>query len=477
MARCWTPGKDSFLPTHVRIFGYARTSKSDDEFRETVRGTISQKDHHGTDFEQKLQEFLGKCMYRHGQYDSAEDVARLIREVDELERCAECSGRECNRIFYFALPPKVYVPAARTLKQVALSSSGWNRLILEKPFGEDYDSAVRMANELGELFDESQLYRIDHYLGKELVQNLIVQRFGNLILEPLWNRNYIDNIQITFKENFGTEGRGGYFDSSGIIRDIMQNHLMQILTLVAMEPPVKVSGADYSDYLRDAKNQVLQCIPPLTRDDVIIGQYVAADGKPGYLDDDTVPKDSICPTFCVARLRIHNQRWEGVPFIMKAGKALDERKGEIRIQFKDVPAADFMFDGQDTPRNELVIRFQPDESVYMKLNIKGPGLRSNPTQSELDLNYKTRYPGVFNPDAYTRLILDVIRGKQATFVRTDELLSSWKIFTPLLHELEREKVKPIPYPYGSRGPPEADEMIASLGYRRATNYRWHPSHK
>eukprot|EP00604_Paraphysomonas_vestita_P001480 CAMPEP_0174821888 /NCGR_PEP_ID=MMETSP1107-20130205/10936_1 /TAXON_ID=36770 /ORGANISM="Paraphysomonas vestita, Strain GFlagA" /LENGTH=270 /DNA_ID=CAMNT_0016039453 /DNA_START=778 /DNA_END=1590 /DNA_ORIENTATION=+ len=267
-------------------------------------------------------------------------------------------------------------------------------------------------------------------------------------------------------------GRGGYFDNYGIIRDIMQNHLMQVMTLVAMEPPVRVAGEGYPNFIRDSKVNVLRSIPPIRLSDVIIGQYVANDkGDKGYLDDPTVPTSSNTPTFAQAVLRVHTPRWEGVPFIMKAGKALDERKAEIRIQFKDPPAAGFLFDNQGCPRNELVMRLQPTEAVYMKVNVKKPGLFTSMEQSELDLSYHTRYPGVYSPDAYTRLILDTLRGSQATFVRSDELEASWRIFDPLLKELESSNKQPLPYIYGSRGPPEADEYAERL-LTRNEQYSW-----
>ncbi len=266
---------------------------------------------------------------------------------------------------------------------------------VEKPFGHEYESARKMSSELGALWEEQDIYRIDHYLGKEMVQNLMLFRFGNTFLEPLLNRNNVAAVQITFKEDFGTQGRGGYFDSYGIIRDIMQNHLMQVLSLVAMEPPIRVVGHDSADLVRNAKVNILRAIEPITLQNVVLGQYIADDAgtNPGYLEDKTVPPNSLTPTFAVAVLYINTPRWSGVPFILKAGKALEERKGEIRIQFKEAPASAFMFhksDDEPFPRNELVMRLQPTEAVYMKVNLKTPGLSFESTQSELDLSYDKR---------------------------------------------------------------------------------------
>jgi len=309
----------------------------------------------------------------------------------------------------------------------------------------------------------------------EIVQSLMMLRFGNTFLEPLMNRNYVQSVTITFKEDFGTMGRGGYFDNYGIVRDIMQNHLMQVLTLVAMDPPVSMTGSGQSStHIRNSKVNLLKCISAVKLEDMVLGQYVS-DGahNPGYLDDKTVPAGSTTATYAMAVLRVHNTRWSDVPFIMKAGKALDARKCEIRIQFKQAPGLDWMFRGQEFSQNELVMRIQPDEAVYLKCNTKAPGLNTQPVTSELDLSYKSRYANTYAPDAYTRLILEALRPRsQGMFVRSDELLESWRIWTPVLDQIEREKVTVIPYKYGSRGPVEGDAMAAANGYVRDQEYVW-----
>jgi glucose-6-phosphate 1-dehydrogenase len=342
-------------------------------------------------------------------------------------------------------------------------TGGWSRVVVEKPFGKDLASSEDLSSELGKLFTEDQLYRIDHYLGKEIVQNLLVMRFANRFFVPLWNRDNIANIQIVFKEDFGTEGRGGYFDEYGIIRDIIQNHLLQVLCLVTMEKPVSLTP----EHVRDEKVKVLRAVQPIRDEDVVLGQYE------GYKDDPTVPKDSVTPTFASIILRINNERWDGVPFIMKAGKALDSRKAEIRVQFKDVPGD--IFKCQKQGRNEFVMRLQPSEAMYMKLTVKQPGLDMKATQSELDLSYQQRYQDVVIPEAYERLILDTIRGDQQHFVRRDELRVAWEIFTPLLHRIDEGKLKAVPYEQGGRGPKEADELLnVRAGYVRTDGYIWIP---
>ncbi|KAG9329493.1 hypothetical protein JZ751_004488, partial [Albula glossodonta] len=318
---------------------------------------------------------------------------------------------------------------------------GWNRVIVEKPFGRDLQSSEELSAHLSSLFSEDQIYRIDHYLGKEMVQNLMVLRFGNRIFGPIWNRDSVACVVFTFKEPFGTQGRGGYFDDFGIIRDVMQNHLLQMLSLVAMEKPASTSSDDV---------KVLKCISPITLCDVVLGQYVGdpegeGDAKLGYLDDPTVPKDSCTPTFATAVLYVHNERWDGVPFILRCGKALNERKAEVRLQFTDVPGDIF---NNQCQRNELVVRVQPNEAVYAKMMSKKPGVYFSPEETELDLTYGNRYRDVKLPDAYERLILDVFCGSQMHFVRSDELREAWRIFTPLLHQIEKEKTRPIPYTYG-----------------------------
>jgi len=298
-------------------------------------------------------------------------------------------------------------------------------------------------------------------LGKEMVQNLMTIRFANAIFEPLWNRRHISLVQITFKEDFGTEGRGGYFDEFGIIRDVMQNHLSQIFSLVAMEPPSSLSAED----VRNAKVKVLNQVAPINWDDVVLGQYEAnpEKNKPGYLQDKTVPEGSNCPTFASVALFIQNERWHGVPFILKCGKALDSRKAEIRIHFKSY---NHLFGVVDS--NELVLRVQPDTAVYLKFRTKKPGLENKTVFADLDLSYNNRWKEVKQPEAYERLILEVIRGDHNLFVRSDELESSWKIFTPILHKIENEKIQPIKYIYGSRGPEESDKLAKKYGFIRNT---------
>jgi glucose-6-phosphate 1-dehydrogenase len=290
-----------------------------------------------------------------------------------------------------------------------------------------------------------------------MVQNVITVRFANGVFEPLWNRHHIESVTITFKEDLDLQGRGGYFDQFGIIRDVMQNHLTQVLSLVAMEPPASLSAED----VRDEKVKVLKSIAPLDLARLVVGQFGpdATGKKGGYLDDATVPRDSITPTYAAAVLYIENARWDGVPFILKCGKGLDERKAEIRIRFREVPGR--LYRGM-ARSNELVLRVQPDEAIWLKLVTKRPGLQNRLLHTELDLTYKNLgHPVLY--DAYERLLLDCVRGDRSLFVRNDELDASWRIFTPVLQQLERERIQPVIYPRGVRAPKEADVLLSSVG--------------
>ncbi|KAJ4827329.1 Glucose-6-phosphate 1-dehydrogenase 6, cytoplasmic [Turnera subulata] len=456
--------RQGFLQSNeVHIFGYARTKISDEELRNRIKGYLDKNA--ANEPSEDVLKFLQLIKYVSGSYDNEEGFKLLDKAISEHEESKKSAEGSSRRLFYLALPPSVYPPVCRMIKKCCMNKSdmgGWTRVVIEKPFGKDLESSEKLSTQIGELFEEPQIYRIDHYLGKELVQNMLVLRFANRFFLPLWNRDNIANVQIVFREDFGTEGRGGYFDEYGIIRDIIQNHLLQVLCLVAMEKPVSLKP----EHIRDEKVKVLQSVLPINDEEVVLGQY------DGYKDDPTVPDNSNTPTFATVVLRIHNERWEGVPFILKAGKALNSRKAEIRVQFKDVPGD--IFRCQKQGRNEFVIRLQPSEAMYMKLTVKKPGLDMNVVQSELDLSYKQRYQGVPIPEAYERLILDTIRGDQQHFVRRDELKAAWEIFTPLLHRIDNGETKPISYQPGSRGPAQADELLEKAGYVQTHGYIWIP---
>ncbi|XP_009108011.1 glucose-6-phosphate 1-dehydrogenase 1, chloroplastic [Brassica rapa] len=450
------------LPQDFSVFGYARTKLTHEELRVMISRTLTCRIDQRENCVDKMDQFLKRCFYHSGQYNSEDDFAELNTKLNEKEE-----GKLSNRLYYLSIPPNIFVDVVRCASLRASSVNGWTRVIVEKPFGRDSESSGELTRCLKQYLTEEQIFRIDHYLGKELVENLSVLRFSNLVFEPLWSRNYIRNVQLIFSEDFGTEGRGGYFDQYGIIRDIMQNHLLQILALFAMETPVSLDAED----IRSEKVKVLRSMKPLLLQDMIVGQYKghSKGGKayPGYTDDPTVPTNSLTPTFAAAAMFINNARWDGVPFLMKAGKALHTRGAEIRVQFRHVPGnlykKNFATD-LDKATNELVIRVQPDEGIYLRINNKVPGLGMRLDRSDLNLLYRSRYPREI-PDAYERLLLDAIEGERRLFIRSDELDAAWDLFTPALKELEHKKIVPELYPYGSRGPVGAHYLASKYNVR------------
>lgn len=517
----WALYRDNLLPNDTIIIGYARSERTVDQLKNDVSKYVKIDSNIKGDL--AWQQFWTFNYYVQGAYDLGQDFEKLNDKIISLKQ--EKGNSIVNRLFYLALPPVVYAsvskfirkycipdesssvlfdqdhqrnnshssnvvpqsnapttikPSQTTLRSSASSNSivndvyNWSRVIIEKPFGRDSESSAELSAHLSQLYDENQIYRIDHYLGKEMVQNLIAIRFGNRLFSKTWDRENISSVYITFKEPFGTYGRGGYFDQFGMIRDVMQNHLLQILSLVAMERPISSNPED----IRDEKVKVLRCMPPLKREDIVLGQYVGdedgeGEAKLGYRDDPTVPNDSKTETYAMAVLWVNNERWEGVPFFLRCGKALNERKAEVRIQYKDVPGD--IFNGQ-LKRNELVMRVQPGEAVYIKMMTKQPGRSFDLEETELDLTYNKRYKDTVLPDAYERLILDVFYGSQMHFVRSDELAEAWRILTPVLKEIESSDEAPLPYKFGSRGPQQADLLTSRHGYKFYGTYKWSAQH-
>lgn len=457
--------REGELPSTVKIIGYARSKLSDEDFKTRISEHFKIKK---DEQKSKIDEFLKLCSYVQGPYDTPEGYHTLNKEIEDYEKAN--SQAKAERLFYLALPPSVFSTVGKNLKEHVYPTNGRVRLIVEKPFGHDLESSNQLQKELAPLFTEEELYRIDHYLGKEMVKNLLVLRFGNELLNAAWNAKHIRSIQISFKEAFGTEGRGGYFDSIGIIRDVMQNHILQVLTLLTMERPTSFDP----EAIRDEKVKVLKAIEKFDHEDILIGQYgKSEDGsKPGYLDDDTVDPKSKCITYAALGLKISNERWDGVPIVIRAGKALDESKVEIRVQYKPVAKGVF----KEIQNNELVIRIQPNEAVYMKINSKIPGISTETSLTELDLSYATRFSKDFwIPEAYEALIRDCFLGNHSNFVRDDELSISWGLFTPLLNYLEsKDGPQPEIYPYGSKGPKDLRKFLNKHGYvfNEEGTYQW-----
>jgi len=440
--------KLNYLPVNMTVIGYGRSNLSDQEMRDRVGQKFSN--------DALSKKFLQLCTYQQGSYASVDDFNLLQKRIMEMEEDKTGFKGKGNRLFYYAIPPSAFEDVSRCIKLAAMSEFGWNRVIIEKPFGTDSKSAKVLLENIGSHLDEKEVFRIDHYLAKEMIQNLIVLRFSNPMIEAVWSSKNISAVKILMKEDIGVDGRGGYYDISGCIRDVVQNHLLQVLSLVAMEQPKSLEAED----IRNAKVAVLKFVrTPTEDDDVVVGQYIKSDTQPGYLEDDTVPVDSNTETFAQMVLYIDNDRWRGVPFICKAGKALDERRGEVILQFRQ--QADSLYPTK--LNNELVIRIQPDEGIGLRVNVKTPGLFSvnHIVGTELMLSYKQKFQLQKPlPGAYTRLILDVLRGEHGLFVRADELIEAWRVVDRVVEAVGKRRLKVQPYVRGSRGP-EAAEMIAS----------------
>ncbi|MFC1453800.1 glucose-6-phosphate dehydrogenase [Verrucomicrobiota bacterium] len=447
-----------FLPKRLRVVGYARSKFNDETFRRKIAEHLKCRCADGS--ADRSDEFLACCSYWQGSYEWGESYRLLAENIVRLE-----GQSGANRMFYMAIPPAVFLDVARAIGRAGLARPAdgrWTRVVVEKPFGSDRASSDMLVRDMAAVFTEPQTYRIDHYLGKELINNLLVLRFANLIFEPIWNRNYIDNVQITWKENIGVGNRGGYYDAYGIIRDVMQNHLLQIMALTAMESP---NCPDSVSICRKTM-ELLRDIPPLRIEDLILGQYNGVDNATGshkaYVEELNIPPHSRTPTYAAAVLYVKNRRWDGVPFFIRAGKALETKLCEVRLCFKQIPANIFsQYENGQWP-NELVIRIQPDEGIYFKIINKVPGLKMSLAQCMLDMQYSSVFAKVI-PDAYECLFLDVLEGDKTMFISTSELAALWDVFTPALHEIDKRPIRPDLYPFQSRGPSAADALIERYG--------------
>ena len=445
------------IPKSVRMYGFARSAMTDEAFRASIAEFLQCEEMDEGSCSLAQGEFLARCYYQQGQYGDADAFLNLDRRMS-----ADEGDAPCNRLFYFAIPPSVFLETSRALGAAGLvrghDDEPWSRVVIEKPFGRDRGSSDHLTRELSAVFSELQTFRIDHYLGKEVIQNLLVLRFANTIFEPIWNREYVSHVHILWKEDLDLSGRAGYFDQFGIIRDVMQNHLTQMLALIGMEEPWH-RGARC---VRDEKVRLLRQIPPIALEDLVVGQYRRTQTPEGvvagYREDTAVPDDSITPTFAAAVLKVNSPRWRGVPFLMSAGKGLDASMTEIQIHFKDVEN-ELFGDGAPPPANKLVIRVQPDEDIYFTICNKVPGVGMALDTPKLDLRYRTAYTHRI-ADAYESLLMDVLRGDRSLFIRADELEAAWDLFTPALHALESGRVTPEPYDFGSTGPVSFDRLAA-----------------
>jgi glucose-6-phosphate 1-dehydrogenase len=449
--------RERALDERFAVVGYSRAERTDEAFREVLRQSVSKYSRSQPLDETVWQAFSRRISYVEGNFEDPEGYAALRACIERLE--GEI-GSEGNRLFYFATPPSAAPIILHRLKETGLlAESGegtpWTRVIMEKPYGRDLDSAIDLNRIVGEVLREDQVYRIDHYLGKETVQNILVARLGNTIFEPLWNRKYIDHIQITAAESIGVEGRGRFYDQTGVIRDMVQSHLLQVLSLCAMEPPVSFAAND----IRDKRVEVLRSLRPFgpadVFDHVIFGQYR------GYRDEDNVDAKSRTPTYSAIKCYIDNWRWQGVPFYLRVGKQLCKRLTEISVVFRPVPLCLFGRDDvcQSLEPNVLTIRIQPDEGMALKISGKKPGDRMDVGSVEMDFSYSETYEHPIK-DAYERLLLDAIKGDATLFARRDEVEFAWRFVTPILQAWEgAQKRQPVFYAEGSDGPVEAEVLM------------------
>jgi len=452
------------LPPMFRVVGVSRRPMSDAEFAADVLAAI------GPEVPTGGNEFAGLFRYVAGDFADPATWPRLSRTLAEIE---SATARPANRVFYLATPPESFEPilsglAAEQLVPREARKSPWARVVVEKPFGHDLESAHELNRLISSTFDESQIFRIDHYLGKETVQNILVFRFGNGIFEPLWNRSHVDHVQITVAEEVGVGSRAGYYEKAGVLRDMLQNHLMQLVSLVAMEPPVPYRG----ESIRDEKVKVIRALKPLdpatVASQLVRAQYAAGsiDGVavPGYLGESGVAPDSVTETWLSVRLEIDNWRWAGVPFYLRSGKRMPRRATEIAIQFKQPPQQLFEAVGPDgLSANVLALRIQPDEGISLRFSAKrpGPDIRTQPVK--MDFMYGSSF-GTDVPEAYERLILDALLGDASLFIRRDEIEGAWGWVQPILDHWAAAKVAPLPtYEAGHWGPPEADRWMAAGG--------------
>ena len=455
------------IPEQFFLIGCGRKEISQQQFRQSAEEAIQQNVNNPSS--EQIKQFLNSLYYIDGNYDDPAFYNQLKQKLSELDKKHQVDS---HHIFYLAVPPSLYPTIAEQLGSAGLACKDDSklrdrvRLVVEKPFGRDLQTAVELNNRISRCFDESQVYRIDHYLGKETVQNILIFRFANTIFEPVWNRNYIDSIQITISETVGVEHRAGYYDKSGALRDMFQNHMLQMLALVAMESPTSFEA----DRLRDEKVKLLRSIRPFDPDKldeyIVRGQYAPGtiDNKqlPGYRQEPNVDPDSKTETYVAAKVFIDNWRWKGVPFYLRTGKRLRTKDTEIAITFKNIPHSMFTAaEIGDVPSNVLVLQIQPEEGISLSFQAKCPGSKICISALKMDFSYKNVF-GVNLPEAYQRLLLDCMLDDQTLFTRYDGVQVSWQLLEPVLKAWENPAAaKPHEYPAGTQSFPAADALIES----------------
>jgi glucose-6-phosphate 1-dehydrogenase len=456
------------LPANYGIVGFSRSDYDDEQFRDEMHKSIDEFSRTGPAKDPLWSDFAKRLSYVSGGFDDPAAFAQLRKQIETND--AEL-GTASNRLFYLSTPPTLFSKIIDMLDESGLgpknNKTGWTRIIVEKPFGTDLESARALQAEVSKVFDEKSVYRIDHYLGKEPVQDIMALRFANVIFEPLWNRRYIDSVQITAAETVGVEDRGGYYDNAGALRDMIQNHVTNLLALVAMEPPVSPTA----DNIRDEKFKVLSALRPMDRNrimqDTARGQYdagsIAGKPVPGYREEPSVAVQSNTETYAAVKLYIDNWRWADVPFYLRSGKRLQRKNSEIAIRFKGIPHRLFGENGDSIDNNVLVMKIQPEEGVSLRFSAKVPGPKMHIRSVSMDFNYGTGF-GVVSAPAYERLIGDAMRGDATLFTRWDAVQQAWDQVMPILERWQGTYDDSFPnYSAGSQGPASADRLLAADG--------------
>jgi len=454
------------LPDNFALVSVGRRIKSNEEFRKEAAESILRFSRPNSGDESKLREILARFYYHVAEFYDIEAYKSLKSLLNDLD---EKYGIEGNRIFYLAVAPEHFAPVVERIDRVGLHSNGvdsWSRVVIEKPFGKDLKTARELNSAITKVFDEDSIYRIDHYLGKEMLQNIMVIRFANTLFEPLWNNRYIDHIQITSSETVGVESRGGYYEGAGALRDMMQNHMLQLLMLTAMEPPVNLD----TQSIRDEKVKVLKALSPLEEEkvlrNVVRGQYgpgiIDGEKVKGYRQEEKVSPDSNTETFVAMKVMIDNIRWGGVPFYLRTGKRMPYKTTEITVQFYNSPEVLYFKEFKGLQPNALVIKIQPQEGVLLQFNTKKPGQGTQIIPVAMDFCQNCN-EGSVSPDAYERLLFDVLRGDSTLFTRWDEVEYSWRFIDNIAAVWRKEQPNFPNYSAGTWGPEEAKELIEKDG--------------
>ena len=452
------------LPPAARVLGVALEPLSNEAFRQRLHGGMLE--YAGIEPHQHAmwRAFSERLAYLPGDFADPATYRRLGERLAELD---EEGSTNRNHLFYLAVPPKFFPLIVRHLGQAGLnrSSTGWTRIVIEKPFGHDLATAVELNRQVHAVFDEDQVYRIDHYLGKDTAQNILFFRFANAIFEPIWNRNYVDNVQISVLESVDVQLRGAYYDEAGVLRDIFQNHMMQLLSLTAMEPPATFDAKS----LRDEKVKVLKELRPVDIHDTVRAQYDGFRTAPG------VAANSTTPTYAALKLYVDNWRWQGVPFYLRSGKALAEKTTDISIQFRHPPLQ--MFDlpeAQTASPNMILVGIQPDEGIHVRFQAKVPGSKREARPVDMAFHYRPSFGIDKLPDAYEHLLLDVLAGDASLFIRGDEIELAWGLIDPINRAWEAGAGPPLSsYATGSHGPVQADHLLTGTGRMWCRGCLWH----